>query len=168
MSHQYPPCAIPQPADQQMVTYAISDNVVLAGQPQPDDWARLVEQGFRTVINIRSDPEKAAAQARAAEAVGLRYIYLPVPAYLLEPEHLAAFHEAMQAQTGKILLHCRSATRVALLWMLERVVYDGWTPEQAQAALRDAGYTDEKMEALVFCADDYFDRAIYAAQGETE
>lgn len=139
--------------------YAITSRLTLAGQPQPGDWAGLSAEGFDVVINMRSDPERAAPQQQQASAAGLRYLHLPLPAYELEPEHLAAFHEIMQAQQGRVFLHCRSATRVALMWLLERVVYDGWSREQAEQELRAAGYNDSSMETFAFCADDYFERA---------
>jgi uncharacterized protein (TIGR01244 family) len=139
--------------------YDIDERLTLAGQPQPEDWRRLASEGFEVVINMRSDPARAAIQQRNAETAGLRYIHLPLPAYLLEPEHLATFHTLMQAQGGRVFLHCRSATRVALIWLLERTVYDGWSQERAEAALRAAGYDEDSMETFAFCADDYFERA---------
>ena len=139
--------------------YDIDGRLTLGGQPQPEDWAALAAEGFRAVVNMRSDPQRAADQQRSAEAAGLRYLHLPLPAYELESEHLAAFHAVMAAQEGRVLLHCRSATRVALMWLLERVVYDGWSRGRAEQALRDAGYGDDSMETFSFCADDYFERA---------
>lgn len=143
-----------------LIAYNISDRVMLAGQPQPTDWAALYDQGYRLVINMRSDPERAAVQARYAEAVGLRYLHLPLPAYELEPEHLAEFHAALQAAAPdeKIVVHCRTASRVALLWMLDQITYTGLSTADAEAALRAAGYDDDAMETFSFCADDYFDR----------
>jgi uncharacterized protein (TIGR01244 family) len=139
--------------------YDIDERLTLAGQPQPEDWARLAAEGFQVVINMRSDPERAAVQQRAAQAAGLQYIHLPLPAYELEHEHLASFHALMQAQDGRVFLHCRSATRVALMWLLERTVYDGWHQQRAEAGLRAAGYDEGAMETFVFCAADYFERA---------
>ena len=141
-----------------LIRYEIDERLTLAGQPQPDDWALLAAEGFEVVINMRGDPERAAAQRRAAQAAELRYIHLPLPAYELEAEHLAAFHALMQAQAGRVFLHCRSATRVALMWLLERTVYDGWSQERAEAGLRAAGYDEDAMETFAFCAADYFER----------
>jgi uncharacterized protein (TIGR01244 family) len=142
-----------------MRTYTVTDQVVLAAQPQPEDWARLAQQGFRTIVNIRSDPERAAVQARAAEAAGLRYIYAPLPAYELEAEHIVAFAEIVdQSGDGKLFIHCRSGTRVALLWMLYRITRQGWDVAQARAELRVAGYEDDSMETFDFCAEDFFER----------
>lgn len=146
-----------------LLRYDIDERLTLAGQPQPEDWAALAAEGFQVVINMRSDPERAASQQQNAEAAGLRYIHLPLPVYELEPEHLEQYHQTLAATQGRVFLHCRSATRVALMWLLDRIMYDGWTREQAEAALRAAGYDDDAMETFAFCTDDYLERAAAAS-----
>lgn len=146
-----------------LIRYDIDERLTLAGQPQPEHWATLAAEGFQVVINMRSDPERAATQQQNAEAAGLRYIHLPLPVYELEPEHLEQYHQTLAATQGRVFLHCRSATRVALMWLLDRIVYDGWTRDQAAAALRAAGYDDDAMETFAFCTDDYFERAAAAS-----
>lgn len=153
--------AAAQKAD--LIRYDIDERLTLAGQPQPEDWAALAAEGFQVVINMRSDPERAATQQQNAEAAGLRYIHLPLPVYELEPEHLEQYHQTLAATQGRVFLHCRSATRVALMWLLDRIMYDGWTREQAEAALRAAGYDDDAMETFAFCTDDYVERAAAAS-----
>jgi uncharacterized protein (TIGR01244 family) len=144
-----------------MVEYPVSNQLVMASQPGPEDWTQLVRRGFKTIVNIRRDPKRAAEQAKLAKAVGLRYIHMPLPAYELEPEHLTQFnHVISRPENGKILFHCRSASRTGLLWMLKRTVHDGWTTEQAEAELRAAGYEDGNIDTFLFCAEDYYDRTI--------
>jgi len=106
-----------------LIRFDIDERLTLAGQPQPDDWTALAAEGFQVVINMRSDPERAAVQQRNAEAAGLQYIHLPLPVYELEADHLEQYHRVMQSVQGRVFLHCRSATRVALMWMLDRIVY---------------------------------------------
>lgn len=145
---------------QEMVEYPISDRVVLAGQPQPEDWPELVHRGFGTIINVRSDAGRAVYQAQQAQAAGLVYLHLPLPVYELEQEHLATFNQVLRnTNHGKVLLHCRTASRTALLWLLNRVVYEGWSQEQAEAELRAAGYDDDAMSTFRYCAEDFFERA---------
>lgn len=140
-------------------SYQVTPDVLLAAQPQPDDWAALAAAGYQTVLNIRSDPERAAAQAERARAAGLRYIHAPWPAYTLEAAHIADLAAIVEAaETGRLVFHCRSATRVGLMWMLYRRLRQGWSPEQAEAELRAAGYDDESMETFDFCAADFFER----------
>lgn len=139
--------------------YSVATGVVLAAQPQPDDWQRLAEQGFDTIINIRSDPARAAMQQQSAQQAGLRYIHAPLPAYELTAADLAEFARIVeQPRQGKLCIHCRSATRVGLLWLLYRVVHQGWSPEAALHELRAAGYDEGAMETFEFCAADFFER----------
>jgi uncharacterized protein (TIGR01244 family) len=151
--HQAKPCG-------SLLAYPIAPGVLLAGQPAPQDWARLAAAGFRTILNLRSDPARASSQALLAEAAGLRYLHLPLPAYELEPEHLETFHQRLsEARAGGVVSHCRSASRVALLWLLHRIAYDGFSRDEAEAELRAAGYDEAAMETFSFCTDDYFERA---------
>lgn len=146
---------------EEMVEFPVTGQVVMAGQPQPGDWEGLARRGFATVINIRRDQDIAAEQAKKAEAVGLRYIHFQVPAYELEREHLSAFQEVLQqVGPGKVLIHCRTAARTGLLWMLNRIVNDGWSRQQAEAELHAAGYDEDAMDVFMFCAEDYFERSV--------
>lgn len=147
--------AAPQPA-----SHDVTPRVRLAGQPRPADWATWSGQGFRTVLNLRRDPERAAAQASAAEAAGLTYLYRPWPADALEPEHIAEFAAIVEApETGRMVFHCRTASRVGVLWLLYRQLHGGWSRDEALAELRAAGYDDDSLEVFDFCAEDYFERA---------
>ena len=152
-----------QTAHAAMQSYAVTADVLLAAQPQPEDWQRLVEAGYRTIVNIRTDPERAAAQQRSAEQVGLTYLYLPVPAYELESKHLAHVAQVLdrvgaEQELGRTVVHCRSGTRVALLWLLYRTVHQGVPLNAARAELAAAGYDDDAMEVFTFCAEDFFER----------
>jgi uncharacterized protein (TIGR01244 family) len=142
-----------------LCSYAVTPDVLLAAQPQVADWARLAAEGYTTVLNLRSDPERAAEQQRNAEAAGLRYLHRPWPAYQLEREHVDELAAILTSPaTGRLVFHCRSATRVGLMWLLYRQLHHGWSREQAEAELRAAGYDDDSMETFEFCADDYFER----------
>jgi uncharacterized protein (TIGR01244 family) len=142
-----------------LIAYVVSPDITLAGQPEPSDWKALVDLGYTTVLNIRGDVERAEAQAASANAAGLRYIYLPLPAYMLELEHIEPLRCALQdPANGKLFFHCRTATRVALLWMLYRMEVQGWSYEQARDELKAAGYDEDRLEAICYCADDYLER----------
>lgn len=143
-----------------LAEYLISDQLTMAGQPSAEDWAKMAHRGFNTVVNIRRDPARAAEQARQAAAAGLRTIHLPLPAYELEPEHIAQFQRIIsQSENGKTLFHCRSASRTGLVWMLKRITQDGWTEARAEQELRAAGYQSDNIDTFLFCAEDYLERA---------
>ena len=77
----------------------------------------------------------------------------------MEPEHIDAFDNVLNnVDHGKILIHCRTASRTGLLWMLNRVSNFGWSREQAEAELQTAGYDEDAMDVFSFCAEDFFER----------
>lgn len=164
MSNELPCGALKaQAAGAALRSYAVTPEVLLAAQPQPEDWARLAADGYTSVLNLRGDAERAAEQGRNAAAAGLRYLHRPWPAYQLEREHVDELAAIIASPaTGRLVFHCRSATRVGLMWMLYRQLHHGWSREQAEAELRAAGYDDDAMETFAFCADDYFERAAEA------
>lgn len=144
-------------AQRTVVEYTVGDGVILAGQPQPEDLPELAQQGVRSVINLRRDVERSEREAINAAAAGLDYLHLPLPAYELEPQHLTEFQDAIAGKEG-LYIHCRSGSRVALLWMLHRMINQGWGRDAAEAELRNAGYSEESMDVFTYCADDYFER----------
>jgi uncharacterized protein (TIGR01244 family) len=144
----------------QLVFHPVTAEIILAGQPQPDDWARLAEDGFNAVINMRSDPQRAAVQARAAQQAGLDYIHLNLPAYELEPEHIQQFRDVLnQLDNERVLIHCRTGSRVGLVWMLHRTLNEGWSQQAAEEELVAAGYDEDDLDTFAFCAEDYFERS---------
>ena len=91
-------------------------------------WLR--SRGFATVINLRSAAEEGAdveASRMAAEAAGLHYIHLPFDPASAGSEVVEAFLAAVGDEAKQpVYIHCSSATRVAALWMIGRVLVDGW------------------------------------------
>ncbi|RRR69053.1 MAG: hypothetical protein EI684_16635 [Candidatus Viridilinea halotolerans] len=141
------------------ISYQVTPEVLLAGQPQIADWAALAQAGYATVVNLRGDAERAAEQGRNAAAAGLRYVYRPWPAYELEREHVDELASILAApDTGRLVFHCRTATRVGLMWLLYRQLHHGWTRDQAVAELVAAGYDADALETFDYCADEYFER----------
>jgi len=114
----------------------------------------LKEEGFATVINLRLAGEEGVdveCSREAAEAAGLNYMHLPFSAKDLDQQLIGDFlaavgDEAMQP----VYIHCRSATRVAALWVIGRVLRDGWeldaTREEAEAIAH------KPADALAFAA----------------
>ncbi len=146
------------------VLYRLNDEVTLAGQPQPEEVEWLRRQGYRSVLNIRTDPILGAVEGRNVERAGLAYRFLPLPAYELELEHVRRFGQAVRELPKPLFFHCRTASRTGLLWMLHRMLNEGWSREAAEAELRAAGYGDGDMEVFNFCVDDFFERQPAAAE----
>ncbi|MBZ4022483.1 TIGR01244 family protein [Rhodobacter sp. TJ_12] len=114
-----------------------------------DEAARL---GFRTVINNRPEDEvpeslRDAAFAAAAEAAGLRYLFLPYEPGLLTSALAEAFEAAVAVAPHPVLAWCRSGTRSSHLWALAQA---GQRPvEEILSAAAQAGYDHSGLVPLL-------------------
>ena len=103
----------------------LDDKTLIAGQIQPEDVARLKDEGVTLIVNNRPDgedagqPEGAAIEAAAASA-GIAYRHVPI-ARGMGPADVEAMREAIHAAgDGKLLAFCRSGNRSALAWAVAR------------------------------------------------
>jgi uncharacterized protein (TIGR01244 family) len=138
---------IPQTVDPaQIPNYrVVRPGLATAGKPSPEALGRLKAQGFKTVIDLRTEAEGTLAEKQAVEAQGLRYVSVPVsPATFSMADAEAVAKVLNDPEARPILLHCSSANRVGAVWgVLE--VRQGRTLEQAEAAAREIGLSGPTM-----------------------
>ncbi|WP_296743107.1 bifunctional sulfur transferase/dioxygenase Blh [Mesorhizobium sp.] len=101
----------------------VTEKFSVVGQLQPGDFAELRRLGFRTVINNRPDGEEASqpgtsAEAAAAKAAGLDYVFIPVTSTSMTKDDVRRFGEAIVASDGPVIAHCRSGARAFYMWVL--------------------------------------------------
>jgi uncharacterized protein (TIGR01244 family) len=105
------------------------------GATQPIAMPALKNAGFATVIALRLAAEEGAridASREAAEAAGLNYLHLPFDAENPDPAVIDVFLDAVGNPANQpVYIHCNSATRVAALWMIGRVLVDKWDIDAA-------------------------------------
>jgi protein tyrosine phosphatase (PTP) superfamily phosphohydrolase (DUF442 family) len=133
------------------------------GPVQSSDWAisELWRRGFKTFIDVT--PGRAGASvAAAARGVGMKYMAMAIArdgagsqldAAKIEPIIKAISDPANQP----VFLHSSNGRSTAMLWMIKRVVTDGWTTEQAGAEATTIGLVndDPSVPALWKVAQDY-------------
>ena len=128
--------------------------VGFGGATQPSAMPWLKRAGFETVINLRLASEEGAAvepSRAAAAAAGIRYIHLPFDPLNPAPDLVDDFLGALGGKVNQpVYIHCNSATRVAALWMIGRVLKDGWQLDDAAA---EAEFIAKKpAEAIAFAS----------------
>lgn len=136
-----------------MKPIAITDRFAVAGQPQPEDFARLRQLGFRTVINNRPDGEDSSqpgtdAEATAAKAAGLDYAYIPVTSASMTEADARRFGAAVAASNGPVIAHCRSGARAFYMWVLAgEPEAAGFDNERLVAKAADIGIAPDAARA---------------------
>jgi uncharacterized protein (TIGR01244 family) len=112
----------------------------------------LKQDGFVSVINLRLATEEGAnvdQERSSAQAAGLKYIHLPFNAAAPDPKVVEAFLAAVADKSNQpVFIHCGSANRVGGVWMIKRVLQDGWTVERARDEAQAIGLRDPQLTAF--------------------
>ena len=105
-----------------------TDQFGTLGQIAPEDVAEIARQGYKSIINNRPDGEGGPAQPlnadveKAAKALGLNYVYLPVVSGQITLEQAQEMARLLETLPGPILAFCRSGARSTNLYMLAQQV----------------------------------------------
>jgi uncharacterized protein (TIGR01244 family) len=130
----------------------VDATVGCGGQVDPSAMAALRKEGFVSVVNLRQATEPGAdidAGRKAAQAAGLKYIHLPFDAARPDTAVVEQFLAAVADKSNQpVFIHCGSANRVGGVWMIKRVLQDGWTLERARAEAEAIGLRDAKLTAF--------------------
>ena len=126
------------------------DAVLMCGGATGNEaFPALKKEGFVSVINLRQADEPGVdvpGSRAAAESAGLRYVHIPVRSSAPEAASVAAFLKAVQDPANQpMYIHCGSANRVAAMWLIKRVVVDGWDIARATKEAEAIGLTSDTL-----------------------
>ncbi len=110
----------------------------------------LSKDGFKSVINLRLASENNAnieLNAARAKELGLKYVHIPFNGQQPDPKVVDQFLAAIADKSNQpAYVHCGSASRVGAVWLVKRVLQDGWTVEKATEEARFIGLRSEPLE----------------------
>ncbi len=109
-----------------------------SGQPDEETFRWLKEEGVKVVINLRTDEEMETLtkdkfdQPALLEELEMKYFHIPVGGKAgYTPQPVEKVSEIVDEHKDKILIHCKSAGRVAHLWVAYLINYQHYTIEEA-------------------------------------
>ena len=99
----------------------VSDTFAVAPQVLETDMPMIKAQGITTIINNRPDgeaghPSSNSQLQAAAEALGLKYHFIPFIGMNFPPQTLVQMADALDQSSGKVLAFCRSGNRSINAW----------------------------------------------------
>lgn len=119
--------------------------VGVAGAPELAGLAARRDAGLALVVDLRTAAEDPATERAAVEALGLRYVNLPVDEDPADPSVVRRFAELLASvpEDRGVLLHCRSGNRAGEVWARHRLAR-GASLEQALAEGFAAGLSESR------------------------
>lgn len=119
----------------------INDQLAIAGQITLDQLQRIADDGYKSVINLRSSNEAGwlSYEQEKLELLGLRYVNLPMQAQ--EINHQTAFlvFQTISTLPKPILIHCDNSIRSAAIVLLYITTKHGVQFEQALQQVMNLG-----------------------------
>ena len=120
--------------------YRIDDKLYRSEQPVAEDGEAIVKLGIQSVINLRFFDRNDDDHLKA---YGLTLLYRPLLSWSIKPKEIAEILYLIekQQQNGAVLIHCyHGADRTGLIAGMYRIIYQGWTVEEAKAEMQHGPY----------------------------
>jgi tyrosine-protein phosphatase SIW14 len=119
-------------------THAVSLDLYRGAQPTADGFKTLEAMGVKSIVNLRN----LHSDRDAMEGRGMKYFRLHVDTLLPEDDEVESFVRIMaRADNLPVFIHCRQGSdRTGLMVAAYRIVFQGWSKEQAIQEMRDGGY----------------------------
>jgi len=111
----------------------INDELAIAGQIMPEQFLYLAEEGFRSILNLRSPKEKGFLdeEEQKVKLLALDYINLPMTLENINDEVLLNTFKQINELPKPMLVHCDTGIRSALIVLMYITMQHGATPRQA-------------------------------------
>ena len=102
---------------------AITPDYAVSPQIEPGDLPAIKAAGYVTVIDNRPDGEipphlHTDEMRKAAEALGLTFVAIPVVGGALTLDNVTAQGAAIAASPGPVFAYCASGNRSSIVWAL--------------------------------------------------
>ena len=120
--------------------YRIDDKLYRSEQPVAEDGEAIVKLGIQSVINLRFFDRNDDDHLKA---YGLTLLNRPLLSWSIKPKEIAEilYLSEKQQQNGAVLIHCyHGADRTGLIAGMYRIIYQGWTAEEAKAEMQHGPY----------------------------
>jgi uncharacterized protein (TIGR01244 family) len=130
----------------------LDTTIACAGAIAPESVVEIRKLGYASIINLRQAAEGGAnvdAEEAAAKAAGLRYVHLPFNPSAPDPATVDQFLRVIvDPDNQPALVHCSTGSRAATLWLIKRIVVDGWDEDRATKEAVDLGLTSAPLKAF--------------------
>ena len=128
----------------------LESTIACGGATTPEGVAELKKLGYNSIINLREASESGAnveAEAAAAKEAGVNYVHLPMNGQSPDPVVADKFLEAVKVPANQpVFVHCASGNRAAAMWMVKRMVVDGWDADRAGTEAAALGLSNPALK----------------------
>jgi len=123
----------------------VNDQVSVGPQPAADEIAQLSQDGFKAVVNFRTEGEEEQplspqAEAGKVESAGMEYVHIPVSPESMKPDVIDDFRERFEKLPKPVFAHCRSGKRAGAMVMMHLAVEQGISGDETLNKAEKMGF----------------------------
>lgn len=118
----------------------IHDGLATSGVIAREEFPRIAEAGFRTVIDLLPIDNQYAIEdeAKLVGDAGMAYVHIPIDIEAPTAEDFERFEAAMdEASVGPVWVHCAANWRVSAFVGLYARLHLDWSEDRAGAHMRE-------------------------------
>jgi uncharacterized protein (TIGR01244 family) len=114
-------------------------------QPTEDDLKELKQEGFQSVVNLRTESEEDQSLSPQQEEekvreLGMEYLHIPVSGKNLQPELVDRFRQEVSHLPSPVLVHCHTGRRSGAFVMMDTAIKQGMSGEETVQKAKDMGF----------------------------
>ena len=138
-----------------MKTMKINDQVSVGPQPSQEELQKLAKQGFKSVVNFRTEgedeqPLSPQAEGEKVKSAGMEYLHIPVSMKAMGLELVDQFREQFPDLPKPVFAHCKSGKRAGAMVMMHMAVEQGLTGEQTLQHAEKMGFECDQPQLKEF------------------
>lgn len=121
----------------------INDQLAVAmGQVTPEELQQAAQEGFKSVLNLRSPNEEGfvSDEQQQAENAGLKYVNVPVKPDGMSDELADQVLQEIDQLPKPALIHCKSGMRSGAMTLMYVAIQQGMTADEAMAMGKQNGF----------------------------
>lgn len=130
----------------------VSDEFFAGGQPTPETLKQLADEGYKSVVNLRSLDEAGALadEQQQAEAVGLEYVNVPLNSTVADDNSTTKVLSELEQLPTPIYFHCGAGGRASALALIALATQQKLNREQVLAKAQELGINPEQAHVKQF------------------
>ncbi|MEJ6484921.1 sulfur transferase domain-containing protein [Nostoc punctiforme UO1] len=138
-------------------TKKVSEDLSAAGQPTPEELKQAAQEGFKSVLNLRSpdEPGFLSDEQQQAQTAGLQYANIPLKPSEANQELTEAAIQEIENLPKPILIHCAAGARAGGIALISNAISEGLTYEEISQKAQELGFNLEQPHLKQFLLEKY-------------
>ncbi|MBD2339647.1 hypothetical protein H6G64_21990 [Calothrix sp. FACHB-156] len=126
----------------------INNELTIAGQINSEELKKLADEGYKSVLNLRS-PDEIGFQSSEqfyTQLLGLHYANLPIKITEINPSITTQVFQTISELPKPTLIHCDSSVRAIAMVLMYLATRQGMSLEQAFKQAENLGLLDDAIK----------------------